>query len=156
MRGLSLNLIKDRLEFLPGPLAGLGFKVNSTWLDGSMQVPMADGSTRRANQLVGAPKQQYNFTLLYGIGDFKAQLSYAVVGDRRTSLNVQDARQDKFEERYAQLDSQLSYRLLPNVTLYTEGRNLTNQKRLIRDAKGDALERNNFGQSFWFGVKVKL
>jgi TonB-dependent receptor len=156
VRGLSLNLIKDRLDFLPFPFDGLGIKLNSTWLDGSMSVPMADGSSRTARQLVGAPKQQYNATLMYSIDDFKSQLSYAVVGDRRTSLSVQDPRLDKFEERYGQLDAQVSYQLSANLTLYTEGRNLTDQKRLIRDAENNLLERNSFGQSFWVGMKIKL
>jgi len=156
VRGLSLNLIKDRLDFLPFPFDGLGIKLNSTWLDGSMDVPMADGSSRRASQLIGAPKQQYNATLMYGLGDFKSQISYAVVGDRRTSLSVQNPLQDKFEERYGQLDAQMSYQLTSNVTVYTEGRNLTDQKRLIRDADNNLLERNSFGQSFWLGMKVKL
>ncbi|MEE4691185.1 TonB-dependent receptor [Pseudomonas alliivorans] len=156
VRGVSVNLIKDRLAFLPAPFDGLGFKLNSTWLDGSMNVPMADGSTRRASQLVDAPKQQYNATLMYAIGDIKSQISYAVVGDRRTSLSVQNPRQDKFEERYGQLDAQVSYALNANLTLYTEGRNLTDQKRLIRDADNNLLERNSFGQSLWVGMKVRL
>ncbi|QXW42889.1 TonB-dependent receptor [Pseudomonas amygdali] len=156
VRGLSLNLIKDHLDFLPFPFDGLGIKLNSTWLDGSMDVPMSDGSSRRASQLVGAPKQQYNATLMYGIGDFKSQISYAVVGDRRTSLSVQNPLQDKFEERYGQLDAQMSYPLTSSLTVYTEGRNLTDQKRLIRDADHNLLERNSFGQSFWLGMKLKL
>ncbi|MBL7373174.1 hypothetical protein INQ23_28065, partial [Escherichia coli] len=63
VKGVELQLIKDKLDFLPGPLKDLGVSLNATWLDGHFDFVMGNGGTRRIGALFNQPDHIYNASI---------------------------------------------------------------------------------------------
>ena len=63
--GLEIGLIKDRLDFLPGPLATLGFSANLTFNSGDFDILDRDGSVLRTVNPEGLSEPITSATLYY-------------------------------------------------------------------------------------------
>lgn len=70
--GLEIGLIKDRLDFLPGPLANLGFSANLTFNSGDFDILDSDGSVLRTVNPEGLSERIMNATLYYEGDRFSA------------------------------------------------------------------------------------
>ena len=72
--GLELNMIQNRLGFLPGFLANFGFSANATFLDGKTTI-RATGARRDLSRLPGQAEFLGNVAVFYEAGGFRARLS---------------------------------------------------------------------------------
>ncbi|USI73465.1 TonB-dependent receptor [Sphingomonas morindae] len=158
LNGLELSLVKERFDFLPGPLGHLGFSGNYTLLDGQWKVVFTDGARRTVDGLRNQPRWLANLKLTYAQGPFGANIGYRLRGRTFTGSFGATAAQDIWIDAYARLDAQASLRVLPRTTLFAEGRNLTNsewveQTGLTARSTATAISQ---GRSFWFGIKMKI
>ncbi len=155
--GLEISFVKERLDFLPGALANLGFSGNYTLLDGEWNVVLTDGTQRSVSGLRNQPNWLANARLSYTQDRFSANLAYRWRGKTFANFGATPD-QDIFVDRYVRLDAQASFQLLPQLQLFAEARNITNSDwREFSGATGDALRLTTTpGRSYWFGAKWKM
>lgn len=158
VQGLELSLVKERFDFLPGLLSNFGLNANYTLLDGDWNVVFTDGSTRTVDGLRNQPKWLGNVVLSYNQDRFAANLGYRLRGRTFTGSFGATEASDLWIDNYARLDAQISFKLFPKLTLFAEGKNLTNRYWVEQTGiDADALSNsNNQGRVFWFGVTYKM
>ena len=158
LHGLEISLVKDRFEFLPGFLANFGFNGNYTLLDGTWNVTFTDGSKRTVNGLRNQPQWLANLILTYKQGRFGANLGYRLRGRTFTGTFGATPAQDIWVDRYQKLDAQLTFKLLPTLTLFAEAKNLTNNFWIEQTgiATSSTSTATTQGRSFWFGATIKM
>jgi iron complex outermembrane recepter protein len=158
--GLELNLVKNRLEFLPGPLADFGVSANWTHMRGTSNVIMADGSLRKLDYMTEQPRELVNVSLFYKSGPFQARGTFAHKAKYMTTINLDanGAKLDRFDQPYDQFDLQLRLKVNPRLELIGEGRNLTGETRINYQSLIDRRIRdfNYTGRAFWVGASFKL
>lgn len=129
------------LDWLPGPLAGLGAYGNFTLADSKVtQDSILDGTP-----LLGVSKYNYNVGLLYEKYGISARMVYThrskyYDGDNTTSVNLRPADQSVFLNGVrpaGRLDFSLNYDVSPNLTLTADGTNIT--KTPYRSYYGNTL-----------------
>lgn len=158
LHGLELSVVKERFDFLPGVLGNFGFNGNYTLLDGQWDVTFTDGTTRSVHGLRNQPKWLANLILTYEQGAIGANLGYRLRGRTFTGTFGATPEQDISIDRYARLDAQATAHVLPQVTLFAEGKNLTNRYWLEQSGlRADATTlATSQGRSFWFGAMMKF
>jgi TonB-dependent receptor len=158
VQGLELSFVKERLDFLPGFLANFGLNANYTYLEGDWHVVFTDGSRRTVDGLRNQPKWLGNVVLNYNQGRFGANLGYRLRGKTFTGSFGTTPATDGWIDSYARLDAQVNFKLLPKLTLFAEGKNLTNRYWVEQTGlEADALTgSNNPGRVFWFGLTYKM
>ncbi|MDH2130960.1 TonB-dependent receptor [Sphingobium yanoikuyae] len=158
--GIELNLVKNHLNFLPGPLKNLGISANWTHMRGKSGVVMADGSTRQLDYMTEQPRHLMNMSVFYKIGPFQARATYAHKARYMTTINLDTngARLDRFDRPYDQLDLQVRIKANSRLELIGEARNLTDATRVNYQGLSDQLVRdyNYTGRAFWVGASFKL
>ena len=80
--GLEIGLIKDRLDFLPGPLATLGFSANLTFNSGDFDILDRDGSVLRTVNPEGLSEPITSATLYYEGDRFSARAAWRYASDQ--------------------------------------------------------------------------
>jgi iron complex outermembrane recepter protein len=160
VKGIELNFIKNRLDFLPGPLADFGVSTNFTYIDGVVDVTGAGGVFLRESRLLQQPKTIFNASLFYNSGPFEARVTYARSSEFLTSLaTLATADQDREDRPYDQWDVTARFNLNDNIQLTAEARNIANKTRSNYQTAigGDVLrDFNIYGRTFFVGVAVKL
>lgn len=158
LNGLEVSLVKERFDFLPGILGNFGFNGNYTLLDGDWNVVFTDGSTRSVDGLRNQPKWLANLILTYNQGPVGANLGYRLRGRTFTGSFGATPAQDIWVDGYSRLDAQLTFRVLPQLTLFAEAKNLTNRYWVEQTGlSGDATTvATSQGRSFWFGATFKM
>ena len=129
--GTELTWVQS-LPMLPGPLSGLGFSVNATFVRGESEFPTFNVTTsvtgKRTDDFVPAqPKRVYNAQLYWEKYGFTARVAVNYidefireVGGLNGSVHNNDA---------TRWDAQVSYRLTKNFTLFVDGKNLTRETK---------------------------
>ena len=84
--GLEIGLIKDRLDFLPGPLATLGFSANLTFNSGDFDILDRDGSVLRTVNPEGLSEPITSATLYYEGDRFSARAAWRYASDQTQAL----------------------------------------------------------------------
>jgi iron complex outermembrane receptor protein len=158
--GIELNLIKNRLDFLPGPLKDFGVSANWTHMRGKSQVIMADGTLRTLDYMIEQPRELMNVSLFFKSGPFQARGTYAHKSLYMTTINL-DANGDKldrFDQPYDQVDLQVRLKVNSRLELIGEARNLTGETRINYQSLRDQRIRdyNYTGRAFWIGGSFKL
>ena len=155
--GLELNMIQNRLGFLPGFLANFGFSANATFLDGKTTI-RATGARRDLSRLPGQAEFLGNVAVFYEAGGFRARLSYAYTGEYSTAVSATSPASDRTEGDFQQLDAQLRYALGERLELIGEVRNLSDERRINFTGAGQDVARdvNQFGRQFWIGAAMKF
>ncbi len=155
--GVELNLVLNRLWFLPGVLADFGVQGNLTFLGASTTV--RDATVRRElDQLPGQADFLANAAIFFERGPLRARLAYAHVGPHKTAVNPANPALDRTEAGFDQFDAQARIRLHQRVELIGEVRNLTNAERLNLTGPNQDIARdiNRFGRQFWLGAAFGL
>lgn len=155
IRGLELNL-QQALTFLPAPFDGLGVSANATFLDTEFTFLTSDGP--RVTGLFLQPDTVWNASVYYQKGQFEGRLSYNYIGGFLETINDTIPNADQYWKGRGTLDANISYRITPNLTLYAEGQNLTDQGRreLVGPDQAYLQESAEYGRTFWFGVAANF
>jgi len=148
--GVEVNLIRNRLDFLPGLLSNFGVSANLTYIDAQSQLP--DGRT--FDRLQGQAQELGNFALFYEQGPFRTRVTYAYYGDIYTAINANDPNQNRYDKPFNQVDLQARWDFA-RFELIGEVRNLTDENRVNYQTGGLARDLNFFGRQFWVGVAFK-
>ena len=152
--GAELSLSVRALP-LPG-LQDFGLAANATWVHGRALVIAPDGGERRIHFLPQQSEWLANLMVFYERGPFEAYVSYAYVGDARTSVGPTPA-EDSLLLANHQTDVQVRFHLRPGVRLTAEVRNLTDQDKRAMTGPGAAILRDFsvYGRQFWLGVSFR-
>lgn len=157
-------------DFLPGPLSGLGFSGNYTFID-SKGIPNAEiggieGGEQESNLQAGnLPLEQLsrhnvNATLFYEMGPISARAAYNWRSRfLLTSRDVIFPYYPVYNAATGQLDASIFFELTPNIKLAIQGTNLTNEvTRTEQQFTADGLigPRSFFinDRRFSFGVRA--
>ncbi|WP_374130327.1 TonB-dependent receptor [Sphingomonas sp. 28-62-20] len=162
--GLEIGFAKNRFEFLPQWLRGLGINANFTVLDGSLELrgsaaAIAQGApaTRKTGNLILQPNYIANITAFYTIGRFEGRLSFNQIGRALQSVDLDTPERDLYQEPRGQLDLQLRYSILPGLEAVFQAQNLTKAPFVVRQGPDRSLINNFFpvGRALWFGLSWK-
>lgn len=160
VNGIELNFVRNRLDFLPGPLADLGLSANWTHMRGKSTVIMADGSLRQLDYMTEQPRDLVNVSLFYKSGPFQARGTFAHKARYLTTINL-DANGDaldRYDRPYDQFDLQVRLKVNDRLELIGEGRNLTGATRINYQSLSDQAVRdyNYTGRAYWIGFSYKM
>lgn len=155
--GVELNLILNKLLFLPGFLSDFGVSGNMTFLNGSTTI-VATGVSRDLDQLPGQADFLANAAIFFESGWFRARLAYAHIGAFQTAVNAASPAADRTDAPFDQFDAQVRAAIGDRFEIIGEVRNLTNQQRLNLTGPNQDIARdiNRFGRQFWIGAAFKL
>lgn len=120
------------LPMLPGPLSGLGFSVNATFVRGESVFPTLNvttnvAGTRTENFVPSQPKRVYNAQVYWEKYGITARVAVNYTGEFvREVGGLAGQVTNNIATRW---DAQLSYRINRNFTVFAEGKNLTQEKK---------------------------
>lgn len=157
LRGLELQLVREKFGFLPGVLKNFGVSFNATFLQGWFEEQMSDGSQRRMGGLANQPNHIYNASLLYSDRNFEARFAYNMTGKYLYYTSGSANWLDMWMQPRAQLDMQLSYRINKWISVTGQVQNLTNEGYQTRMGPSANLiqDMHPAGRSLWFGVRFQ-
>lgn len=149
--GVSLNSFK----FIHPLLSDFGFNGNYAQINSSFEVEMASGTLRRVGGLLFQPEVVANATLFWAPGDFEARIAYRFSDEKQQAVSATSPTFDEFFGDEERVDVQARYRLANGVTLFVEGRNLTDTGEDQILPYGPTHQTRDYGRSFWVGVTYK-
>lgn len=157
MKGLEIQAIRDKLDFLPGPLKDLGVSLNATWLDGRFDFIMGDGSTRRIGALFNQPDHIYNASIFYSSGPANIRFAWNRIGASPVSVDSGVAWRDIWQDSRDQIDLQGSLYVKPWVQLTAQVQNLTKTSFKAHLGQDRELLQTRYpvGRTIWFGLVFK-
>lgn len=158
--GVELSFVKDRLGFLPGPLANLGFSANVTLNDGSLDLIGEKGQVVRTVSPEGLSEQLANAALFYEGERLSGRIAWRYASAQTQQLSVDGSGDLKLDD-YGQTDLSLGYRLNRHLDLSVEVWNLFEDEQSFTNTnavKGvpNWYERQRYGRAVWFGVNYKF
>ena len=152
-RGLEFAFLR-RLDFLPGPLAGLKVNANVTFLDSDFAVLMSNGTFFQPVAPFSAPKRAWNLAFLYDLKRFSAKIAWNSTGLKLTErVNLTDAYRNRYDAPVTRLTANVSYRLSKSWSVNASGWNLTGEGRaeLMGDRQELQLVTADFGRAYFLG-----
>lgn len=157
VKGAEIQIVKDRLDFLPGPLANLGVSLNATWLDGHFDFVSTNGATRRIGALFNQPNHIYNATLFYVDGPFSLRAAFNRIGASPVSVDSQFSWRDIWADSRDQLDLHASYNVTPWLQVIGQVQNVTNTAFEAHLGQNRELLQTRYpvGRTVWFGLVFK-
>lgn len=121
VKGAEVAWSQSLEQLLSAPFDGLGFQLNYTWVDSEYDDPK-----RRHLPFQDMSKNAYNAVIYYEKDALQARLAY---NWRGKSLRLaEDWGGPSWVAAYGQLDASVSYELTPQLTLFTEASNLSNER----------------------------
>ncbi|MGF7146889.1 TonB-dependent receptor [Sphingomonas zeicaulis] len=144
---------RQQFEFLPGFLSGFGLEANATLIDSTLKV---DGRGEPA----GFPEQSkllYGAQLFYQKGPIEASVAYHHTGRALIALGG-EALTDQYNDDLRRLDAKASFALTPNIRLFVEGQNLTDEPtRQYQGGRRDWIIQNErYGRTYYAGASVQF
>jgi TonB-dependent receptor len=157
--GIELGLVKDRLDFLPGALANIGFSANVTLTQGELELLNADRSVVRTVNPEGLSERLANATLYYQGERLSARAAWRFVGEQTQALSI-DGSADLQIDDYEQTDLQFGYKLADDVELFSEVWNAFENEQSFTNQNFVAgvpnwFENVRYGRAIWIGVNLK-
>ena len=126
VRGIEFNLVDSAFTFLPGPLAGLGFRANAALMDfNAPDIRMSDGTLRHLPQLTASSRAVANAALLYNWGRFNAEVNYNFTSKQPITFDTNNAANDQWWADISTVDAQVRVRITPNLDFRAQAKNLT-------------------------------
>ena len=152
--GVEVEWIQH-FAFLPGALAGLGVDLN--WTHTSSQA-LVDTATGRQAPLLRQAPDIANATLTYDRGVVSARVAWTYNGANIASYGdgSATANGDNYFYAHSQIDASAILTLQPRVQLQLQALNLNNAVFGFFNGTPDhaySLQREYYGQTFYFGVK---
>ncbi len=170
VRGLELDW-QANLLWLPGPLSGIVFNANYARIFSETQIERLSAKTV-AEPPFYIPKTTYstyyvtlgmldqpdhvaNVSLGYDKGKFSGRVSFLYQEGNLTSYGSNDGNV-AFFDTYTRWDAQISYRLLPSLTVYSQLNNLTDRPDTSVQSTARFLRNQEFyGSSFNLGLRYR-
>ncbi len=157
--GLEIGLIKDRLSFLPGPLANIGLSANMTFNSGDLDLLDDQRDVVRTVTPEGLSERLANATVYYEGAKFSARAAWRYASEQTQSLSI-DGSADLLLDDYQQTDLQFGYKLNDQVEFFGEVWNVFEDEQTFTDQNlvGDSanwFEDVRYGRAVWFGVNFK-
>lgn len=150
--GVEVNW-QQGLEFLPGPLSGLGVFANYTYAESEADLPLAFGKVR----LPGQSDHTVNAGIYYEDDRFDARLAYNRRSKFVDSVSLEGRDFDIYWDARAQLDLTASMRITDTIELFGEASNLTDTRQNRFSGSADRIiEREGFGRVWLLGVRANL
>ena len=132
IKGFEIG-VQQFLDFLPGPLNGLGFIANYTF---------SDARDSNGFDLVATSRNSYNLVALYEKGPFSARLAYNYRD--RAVFEFTEGRPSFIGAR-SQLDAQFSVDITKNVAVQVQAQNLLpEQSATVELSGGNPLATNSY------------
>ncbi|QHL91595.1 TonB-dependent receptor [Sphingomonas changnyeongensis] len=152
--GVELNY-QQAFTFLPGPLDGLGFQGNVTFLGGTFDTP-----ERRNIGFPGTSDTIVNASLYYEKHGLSVRLSYQWRDDWLETLGIGTgggATGDEFRGAYDNLDLAIRYDISPRLGLFIDMNNLTDARyTAFQGDRSRPTEVEQIGRRYMFGVRFGL
>lgn len=157
IKGIELNMIVNRLDFLPAPLDRLGFTGNLTHVDGEISYIDQNGAFAKSDRLVDQSRWFGNASLFYNFSKAaEVRLSYNYWGEYIDTIVAQPWEAQGWGA-YETLDASVRYDISDRWRLRFKARNLLNRNRERIRGLGlsDLYEEVEFGQSFFLNVSYR-
>lgn len=143
-----------QLDFLPGVLAGLSIYLNYTYATSTVEGVV--GREGESLPLAGNPNHSLNASLAYEWGN----LTLRVAGNW-TSDYIDEYGDSPFYDRYYDkqlfVDANASYSIHPNLRLYVDANNLTNQPlRYYQGISSRVAQAEFYNARFQAGIKFDI
>ncbi len=148
----------QRLVFLPGPWAGLGFDANFTHVDSRALVSPSSG---RYAPLQRQSPNLANAAMTYDYSSVSARLGWAYQGANITSYGDGTATPngDTYFYAHSQLDGSVIYNFSPRVQIQLQGLNLNNAVFGFFSGTPThdyAIQREYYGRTIYLGAKYNI
>ncbi len=149
-RGIEFAF-EEHLRFLPGPLSGLGFTANYTYVDSEGRARTTDHT-----KLPFTSPNLYNLAVFYEKYGFLITLAGQYT-DRNLSSVGTTARLDQYFDNRFTLDLAVSYITRYGVGIYFNAKNLTNAPwRIYEGAPNRPIQREYYDITYEAGMKFKF
>jgi|GEM_PF-1214928 len=157
LRGIEMQLARQKFGFLPGKLKNFGISFNATFLGGFFEVAMADGTSRKVGGLVNQPSHIYNASLFYADDRFEGRVAYDRVGRSLYSTSGSAVWQDIWMQERGQIDLQLNYRFTKWLSGTGQVQNLTASGYQTRMGLYQDLIQDSHpsGRTVWLGLRFQ-
>ncbi len=148
----------QRLVFLPGAMAGLGFDANYTHVNSRVLVDPASG---RYAPLQRQSPSLANVAMTYDYGRVSSRIGWAYQGANISSYGDGSASPsgDTYFYSHSQIDGSVIYNFTDRVQIQLQGLNLNNAVFgfFSGTTKHDyAIQREYYGRTIYFGAKYNL
>ncbi|MEO1022580.1 MAG: TonB-dependent receptor [Bacteroidota bacterium] len=150
--GFEVNL-QQQLNFLPGFASGFGIYANYTYTYSEATLFNADGVARTV-ALPGQAESIGNFALSYEKFGFSGRVAMSYAGAFIDELRANEG-DDRFYDEHLQIDVSATQRVAPNVQIFAEINNLTNQPLRFYNGVSSRPEQQEF-YSFWMNAGIKF
>ena len=153
--GLELDW-QQQFTFLPGLFSGLGVFANYTLTEADVTLAQPYGGRSKMG-LPGQSKHTYNASVFYERGPLNLRLSYTKRSDFLSEVNADNADLDVYWQGRGQVDLTGSYQVNSNISVFFEGKNLTNTAGVrYYGERQRVMEYEKFGYSLFAGVRLKM
>lgn len=154
--GVELNF-ERHFEFLPGPLQGLGFEGNLTYVKSSGVIRVYPDGTKEKHTLPQTSPFNYNAALLYDRGPVSLKLAASYVGTNLWAVGG-DPSTDLYSQPRFRLDFGASYKINKHAEAFFDMKNITNTHLEFTqtDNKNFPVQNEFYRQDFLFGVRVNF
>lgn len=150
LSGLEANLMFSATDYFDGPLGGLGFSVNATFIDGEFEA--LDG---RQLGLPGTSEQIFNASLFYERFGLSARINYQYRDEWISP--IEDPAE--FWGEMERVDATIMYELPVNLggaaaSVYANLNNLTDETDVRFAGNGTINQAESFGRRYLVGLRI--
>ena len=157
--GGNRNISFERqFDFIPGKFfKGLGIYLNYTFTESEAKgITNADGEARENVSLPGTAPHMFNSSLSWENSKFSARISLNYTADYLDELGG-EAFDDRFYDEQLFLDANISYRITPQLRIFAEANNLTNQPlRYYQGISARTMQMEYYQARYNLGLKFDL
>jgi TonB-dependent receptor len=151
--GVEFN-IETQFDFLPGALAGLGVQGNLTLLGGDFEARNAAGALETF-AFQGLSDTVLNASVFYEYAGLSLRVAYQKRTDFLDTLGGLGA--GEFRQGFENLDVTARYALTPNITLFADLANLTDETYVAYEGTpATPSEVERIGERYLFGVRFNF
>lgn len=147
----SVNGIEVALQHLFGN-SGFGTQINATFVDGDVEYDVT--SVEEQTALIGLSNSA-NVVAFYEANGLQARIAYNWRDEFLAATDQLRAPDEPvFTEAYGQLDANVSYEIMPQLTVFVEGLNLTESTlRLHGRLSNQLISAQQFGARYNIGIR---
>ena len=151
--GVEFN-VETQFDFLPGALAGLGVQGNLTLLGGDFEARNAAGILETF-AFQGLSDTVLNASVFYEYAGLSLRVAYQKRSDFLDTLGGLGA--GEFRQGFENLDVTVRYALTPNITLFADLANLTDETYVAYEGTpATPSEVERIGERYLFGLRFNF
>ncbi|HEY2007705.1 MAG TPA: TonB-dependent receptor [Rhizomicrobium sp.] len=151
VQGVEFNY-RQKFEFLPEPLYGLGFEGNVTFVGSSGEIRTGEKHTLPQTSPIN-----YNAGLFYEQGPFNLRIAASYVSRNLWSVGGSDA-SDLYSQGRFRLDFGGSYAVTDAISYYFDVKDISNTKLEFTQTpdKNYPVQREFYGPTYLAGIRINL